>query len=116
ERGNGQWQINDRFFDCDRPAALIPKGAGEIWTLQNSSGGWQHPIHIHQEEFLILARNGRAPAPGERGRKDVVRLGFNDEVRVFKRFRDTLERYPMHCHNTVHEDHAMMVRWDIVPG
>jgi len=116
ERGNGQWQINDRFFDCDRPAALIPKGAGEIWTLQNSSGGWQHPIHIHQEEFLILARNGRPPAPGERGRKDVVRLGFNDEIRVFKRFRDTLERYPMHCHNTVHEDHAMMVRWDIVPG
>jgi FtsP/CotA-like multicopper oxidase with cupredoxin domain len=23
-------------------------------------------------------------------------------------------RYPMHCHNVVHEDHAMMVRWDIV--
>jgi hypothetical protein len=23
----------------------------------------------------------------------------------------------MHCHNVVHEDHAMMIRWDIVePG
>jgi len=21
----------------------------------------------------------------------------------------------MHCHNVVHEDHAMMVRWDITP-
>jgi hypothetical protein len=21
----------------------------------------------------------------------------------------------MHCHNVVHEDHAMMIRWDIVP-
>jgi len=24
-------------------------------------------------------------------------------------------RYPMHCHNVVHEDHAMMLRGDIVP-
>jgi FtsP/CotA-like multicopper oxidase with cupredoxin domain len=23
-------------------------------------------------------------------------------------------RYVMHCHNVVHEDHAMMIRWDIV--
>jgi hypothetical protein len=23
----------------------------------------------------------------------------------------------MHCHNVVHEDHAMMIRWDVVePG
>jgi FtsP/CotA-like multicopper oxidase with cupredoxin domain len=34
---------------------------------------------------------------------------------VYIKFRDWLGRYPMHCHNTVHEDHAMMVRWDIVP-
>jgi hypothetical protein len=24
-------------------------------------------------------------------------------------------RYVMHCHNTVHEDHAMMATWNIVP-
>ncbi|MFL6464933.1 MAG: multicopper oxidase domain-containing protein, partial [Bryobacteraceae bacterium] len=28
---------------------------------------------------------------------------------------DFLGRYVMHCHNVVHEDHAMMIRWDIVP-
>lgn len=114
ERDRGQWTVNGRFFDCDTPGALIPEGDGEIWVLQNDSGGWQHPLHIHHEEFLILSRNGRPPAPGERGRKDVVRLEFGSEVRVFKRFRDFLGRYPMHCHNTVHEDHAMMVRWDII--
>ena len=48
-------------------------------------------------------------------RKDVVRLQGNEEVRIFLRFRDFLGRYPMHCHNVVHEDHAMMLRWDIVP-
>jgi FtsP/CotA-like multicopper oxidase with cupredoxin domain len=37
------------------------------------------------------------------------------------RFRDmghtnepAYNRYVMHCHNVVHEDHAMMIRWDIV--
>ena len=43
-----------------------------------------------------------------------VKVGFNEEIRVFQRFRDFTGRYPMHCHNTVHEDHAMMIRFDIV--
>jgi FtsP/CotA-like multicopper oxidase with cupredoxin domain len=116
DRRQGQWAVNGKFFDCDRPAALIPEGAGEIWVLQNNSGGWQHPIHIHAEEFLVLTRNGRAAPVGERGRKDVVRLGFNEEIRIFMRFRDFLDRYPMHCHNTLHEDHAMMIRFDLVPA
>jgi multicopper oxidase len=30
--------------------------------------------------------------------------------KVFLRFRDFLGKYPMHCHNLVHEDHAMMIR------
>ena len=44
---------------------------------------------------------------------NVVRLQFNEEITIFFRFRDFSGRYPMHCHNTVHEDHAMMVRWEI---
>ena len=33
------------------------------------------------------------------------------------RWPDFLGKYVMHCHNVVHEDHAMMIRWDIVePG
>jgi hypothetical protein len=31
------------------------------------------------------------------------------------RWDDFLGKYVMHCHNVVHEDHAMMIRWDIVP-
>ncbi len=44
----------------------------------------------------------------------MARLGFDDQIRVFLRFRDFVGRYPMHCHNTLHEDHAIMVRRDIV--
>ena len=57
--------------------------------------------------------------PWERGRKDVFVLqpgdGIGTVTRVFLRFRDFEGKYVMHCHNLVHEDHAMMLRWDIAP-
>jgi FtsP/CotA-like multicopper oxidase with cupredoxin domain len=50
-------------------------------------------------------------------RRDVATLLPGDEIKVFIRFRDFLGKYVMHCHNVVHEDHAMMLRWDILePG
>jgi FtsP/CotA-like multicopper oxidase with cupredoxin domain len=115
ERQNGQWAINQQFFNCNTVRFNVKQNTSEVWVLQNNSGGWQHPIHIHFEEFQILSRNGVAPGLNsvERSRKDVARLGFNEEIRVFFRFRDFLNRYPMHCHNTLHEDHAMMLRFDI---
>ncbi len=36
-------------------------------------------------------------------------------VRVLVEFSAFVGRYPIHCHNTVHEDHAMMALWEIVP-
>jgi hypothetical protein len=32
---------------------------------------------------------------------------------MYWRFRDFTGRYPIHCHNVVHEDHAMMVLLNI---
>jgi FtsP/CotA-like multicopper oxidase with cupredoxin domain len=116
QRGNGAWQINGQFFDPNVVRAAPLLGSAEIWTLKNGGGGWSHPIHIHQEEFQILTRNGKPPPIDEVARKDVVRLGPGEEVTTFRRFRDFTGQYPMHCHNVVHEDHAMMLRWDIVTG
>ncbi len=48
-------------------------------------------------------------------RRDITTLLPNDEIEIFMRWKDFHGRYVMHCHNVVHEDHAMMVRWDIVP-
>ena len=118
ERGNGQWQINGQFFDCNQVRFKVKQNTIEHWHLENSSGGWQHPIHIHFEEFQTLLINGVAPTNSplvNTGRKDVIRLEHNMDVKLFFRFRDFLGRYPMHCHNTIHEDHAMMLRWDIDP-
>jgi FtsP/CotA-like multicopper oxidase with cupredoxin domain len=44
----------------------------------------------------------------------VYTLGQDVSFKVFLRFRDFKGKYVMHCHNLIHEDHAMMVRWDIV--
>ena len=49
----------------------------------------------------------------ERGRKDVFVLDETMTMVVFFRFRDFKGKYVMHCHNVIHEDHAMMVRWDL---
>lgn len=115
-RSNGQWTVNGKLMDVERCDARIKKGSAEIWTLRNGGGGWAHPIHIHFEEGQMLERNRRPVAPYEKTRKDVYTLFPGDEVKIYMRFRDFLGRYPMHCHNVVHEDHAMMIRWDIVDG
>jgi len=118
QRSGGMWAINEQFFNVYQPRASIPMGSGEIWELSNFDDGWQHPIHIHFEEGRILSKtvNGVAVPipPNERGRKDVYVVGENMVVRVFLRFRDFKGKYLMHCHNLTHEDHSMMLRWDIV--
>jgi FtsP/CotA-like multicopper oxidase with cupredoxin domain len=114
DRTNGQWAVNNRFYDALRTDANPKQGTPEIWILKNGGGGWSHPIHIHLEDFIILSRNGNPPPPHEQGRKDVVVLHPDEEVRVYVLFKDFLGKYVMHCHNTVHEDHAMMIRWDVI--
>ncbi len=114
ERKSGAWAINGAFYDSTNPGFTVKQGQPEIWTLKNGGGGWVHPIHIHLEEFRILTRNGQLPAPEDQGRHDVVLLAPGEEVKIYIRFRDFTGKYVMHCHNTLHEDHAMMVRFDVV--
>jgi FtsP/CotA-like multicopper oxidase with cupredoxin domain len=121
ERGNGAWTVNGQFFNENAVSANPGQESEEVWILQNPGGSWRHPVHIHFEEHRVLSRNGVQPRPNSQfnacvdyARKDVIQLNNNEEVRIFMRFRDMKGRYPMHCHNVVHEDHAMMVRWDIV--
>ena len=101
--------------DFGRISAAPRFGTREIWTLKNGGGGWDHPIHIHFEEGQILARDGslnNVPA-AERGRKDVYRLRPGGSVTITMQFRDWGGMFMEHCHNTVHEDNAMLLRWEI---
>jgi FtsP/CotA-like multicopper oxidase with cupredoxin domain len=119
----GQWGVSTDHgpmlnASWGRVSAAPRFGTREVWTLQNGGGGWDHPIHIHFEEGQILARNGSAanvPA-WERGRKDVYRLRPGGSVTLTMQFRDWGGMFMEHCHNTVHEDNAMLVRWEIDDG
>jgi FtsP/CotA-like multicopper oxidase with cupredoxin domain len=104
--------------DYGRISAAPRFNTREIWTLKNGGGGWDHPIHIHFEEGQILARDGKAsnvPA-WEKGRKDVYRLRPGGSVTLTMQFRDWGGMFMEHCHNTVHEDNAMLLRWEIDDG
>ncbi len=102
----------------DRISAAPVKNSVEIWHLVNNSAGWSHPAHIHFEEGQIIARDGVAPPAWEAlGRKDMYRIGpeinSSKQVDVAIRIRDYTGTYVEHCHNTQHEDHAMLLRWDV---
>jgi len=114
---NGLWTINGQLMDPNRIDVGIEQGSAEIWTFRNDGNNWAHPIHSHFEEFQIIEINGKPVKPGTllKSRKDVVQLGPGDEIKIYGHWRDFLGKYVLHCHNVVHEDHAMMLRWDIVP-
>jgi len=101
--------------DYGRISAGPGYGTREVWHLNNGGGGWDHPIHIHFEEGQILDRNGdpNQVPPWEKGRKDVYRLRPGGTVTITMQFRDFGGMYMEHCHNTVHEDNAMLLRWEI---
>jgi FtsP/CotA-like multicopper oxidase with cupredoxin domain len=117
DRLNGQWSVNGQFMDCNDFRFTVSQNSSEQWVLTNLTGDWTHPIHIHLEEHQILTRNGLPPTLAvEHSRKDVVEVHPNERVQIFFRFRDWVGKYPIHCHNVVHEDHAMMALWHIVPN
>ena len=115
DRLNGQWSINGQFMDCSQFRFAVGLNTSEQWLLTNLTGDWTHPVHIHLEEHQILSRNRVAPTvPADLGRKDITQLHPNERAMLFFRFRDWMGKYPIHCHNTVHEDHAMMALWHVV--
>jgi FtsP/CotA-like multicopper oxidase with cupredoxin domain len=152
ERKNGHWTVNGETWEnviesgYTHTSANPGVGDTEIWELENSSGGWFHPVHIHLIDFKILSRSGgnvSGVQPYELGPKDVVYVGEGEKVRVIMKFDDTrgrqedlrirhdawekngkqgdepvilpprTGRYMMHCHNLVHEDHDMMVQFEV---
>lgn len=123
--------------DVARVSAAPEIGEVEIWHI-TSGGGWGHPVHVHFEEGQLLRRydfdaagnvyNAHLPPLWEQGaRKDLYRLssmgkplidgglGLPDSslgIDIAIRFREFLGTFVEHCHNTQHEDTAMLLRWD----
>ena len=99
-------------MNANRVSLVIPK-SGEIehWTYVNGGGGWDHPIHLHFEEGITMNR-GSAPIPATEKlvRKDVWRLRSGGQVQFQIQFGEYCGSYVNHCHNTVREDFALLMR------
>ncbi len=110
---NGQ---SAHTLNANRISTLVPKpGEVEHWILKNGGGGWDHPIHLHFEEGVTLDRGTNSIPETERlVRKDVWRLRPGGEVRVQVRFGEFGGAYVNHCHNTSHEDFAMLLRMQVL--
>jgi len=104
--------------DMRRVSNLPRPGDIEHWTIL-SGGGWGHPLHLHFEEGKTIARNGKLSNlhPQERNmRKDVWHVGQTGNVTFQVGFGEFGGAYVNHCHNTVHEDNAMLLRYDLIKG
>jgi FtsP/CotA-like multicopper oxidase with cupredoxin domain len=115
DRSGGVFTINGEPIDIDKKNP-IPRNVPQLWHFENSSGGWWHPNHVHSEFMRVLRHNGQPPPLNERdgmARKDTVVMRKNETVDVYIKFRDFSGPFVAHCHNMEHEDHAMMLRFDI---
>lgn len=112
-RINGQ---ASHFMNANRVSLVVPRpNEVEHWVIKNGGGGWDHPVHLHFEEGLTLGRTVGGQSPLEHlARKDVWRLGEGGEVRIQVQFSEFGGAYVTHCHNTVHEDFAMLMRYQIL--
>jgi FtsP/CotA-like multicopper oxidase with cupredoxin domain len=105
-------------MNANRISNVYPK-AGDIehWTYVNGGGGWDHPIHLHFEEGITMNRgSGVIPATEKLVRKDVWRLRPSGQVQFQIQFGEYGGSYVNHCHNTVHEDFALLMRIQLLVG
>src|SRR6185312_11636866 len=129
-------RLSDAF--TDPTAFTAATESWERWTWLSLEGpGLAHPMHVHAFTFQTQERvhydvstwqqlrrpdgglggGTTAPVrpeepgafgPGERGWKDVVRVGSGELVSVIGRYAPAAGRFLHHCHVYEHEDHKMM--------
>lgn len=102
--------------DMRRVSNLPRPGDVEHWTVLTGNG-WGHPLHLHFEEGKTIARSKGLHATERNKRKDVWHVGkLVGNVTFQVAFGEFGGAYVNHCHNTVHEDNAMLMRYDIIRG
>jgi FtsP/CotA-like multicopper oxidase with cupredoxin domain len=103
-------------MDIKRIDFAVKRNSTEIWEISNNSP-MAHPFHVHNVQFRVLDRNGRAPDAIERGLKDVVLVHAGEVVRIimaFPEYSDPKTPYMYHCHILEHEDQGMMGQFVVV--
>ena len=111
-RINGQ---DAHSMNANRISLLVPKpGEIEHWTYVNGGGGWDHPIHLTSKKGVTLFAPGVTGATRSTDRKVGRGAGDCAAQATGRSLSDPIREYGgsyvNHCHNTVHEDFAMLMR------
>ncbi len=114
DKAGSFWAINGKRFDPTRVDHRVRLGSTELWRLRNTSD-LTHYIHLHEELWRTVSRDGKRPPPWERGYEDTWRLDPGETVLVAARFTDFTGDFMVHCHMLDHEDDAMMATFRVVP-
>ncbi len=115
KNGHGSfWSVDGKMFDPARVDYRVRQGSTERWRLRNTSD-MTHYVHLHEEQWRTVSRNGKRPPPWERGFEDTWRLDPGEYVDVAATFTDFRGLFMVHCHMLDHEDHGMMAQFEVVP-
>ena len=107
------WTLDGRMFDPKVVVLKVPRGATQLWELRNPTNV-THYIHIHEEQWRTVLRDGKTPPRWERGLEDTWRLDPGERVRVVAKFTDYLGVFMIHCHMLDHEDDGLMAQFAVV--
>jgi len=107
------WTLDGKPFDPNRVVLKVPRGSTQMWELRNPTTV-THFIHIHEEQWKTVRRDGKAPPPWERGLEDTWRLDPGEHVRVVAKFTDYTGVFMIHCHMLDHEDDGLMAQFAVV--
>jgi FtsP/CotA-like multicopper oxidase with cupredoxin domain len=107
------WSINGKPYDPRRVDHVVTLGKTERWLLENTSD-ITHYVHLHEELWQTISRDGKPPPPWERGYMDTWRLDPGEKVVVAAKFTDYTGNFMIHCHMLDHEDDGMMATFRVV--
>jgi bilirubin oxidase len=99
--------INGRLFDPLRIDNVATFGATEVYTIENKTGSWDHPMHLHSTQFQVLDVDGVRPPEGLAW-KDTVNVPRNKTAHIAVRYDGFTGHYMFHCHILQHENDGLM--------
>jgi spore coat protein A, manganese oxidase len=109
------WLINGRSFNPARADAFPKLGSTEIWEVFNRTNV-AHVMHLHHNDWYLLARDGKPPPPWEDCLKETFFVFPGERILLAGRFADHTGKFVIHCHMFDHEDHGLMTQFEVVRG
>lgn len=105
--------INGKQFDPDRIDTVAKINGVEEWTFINETSE-DHPIHLHTNDFQVVAENGNKRTP--QAPIDNYILPRSGSIKIRFQPRTYTGIAVFHCHILFHEDSGMMATIKYVKG